>query len=104
MLAVHNANQMRSDPNKVQAAAHDSDYWYDTGDLIIVSRGVAFRVWQCLLAEYSVVFRSMFKFAQSTPPTARDLVDGCLVVLLDDSPEDWRQLFGLLYPRSTDIK
>ena len=84
--------------DEVEAATRDGDYWFNTGDLIIVSRGVAFRVGKSLLVENSVVFRGMF--AQCTPSAAGDLFDGCLVVILDDSPNDWRELFCLLYPGS----
>lgn len=85
MVAACNMNRTGSNlSDKVQAATRDADYWYDTGNFIIVSQGVAFRVWKCLLQEHSVVFRSML--AQSV--TAGDLVDGCFVVMLDESPND----------------
>ncbi|PIL33067.1 hypothetical protein GSI_04516 [Ganoderma sinense ZZ0214-1] len=84
--------------DKVETATRDADYWYGTGNLIIVSQGVAFRVQKYLLVAHSVVFRDMF--APSTPgPSTEDLFDGCLVATLDDSPKDWRELFGLLYPQ-----
>ena len=87
--------------DKVEAATRDDEHWYDSGNLIIVCQDIAFRVWKCLLTEISFVFRDMF--AQSTPPNAGDLFDGCLVVTLDDSPKDWRELFSLLCPGSTKI-
>ena len=83
---------------KSTITTRDADYWYDTGNLIIVSQGVAFRVQKYLLVAHSVVFRDMFILSPSEP-SMEDLSDGCLVVTLDDSPRDWRELFGLLYPR-----
>lgn len=89
--------------DKVKTATRDKDYWFDDGNLILVSQGVTFRVYKGLLAEHSTVFRSMFHVAQGKPETD-DLVDGCPVVTLYDSPNDLRELFQLIYPLSTNIK
>ncbi|KAI1791592.1 hypothetical protein LXA43DRAFT_422413 [Ganoderma leucocontextum] len=89
--------------DKVAAATRDSDYWFDDGNLILVSQGVAFRIYKGLLAEHSAMFRSMFHIAQAAPAT-EDLVDGCPVIPLDDSPNDLRELFRLIFPLSTNLK
>ena len=89
--------------DKVKAATRDKDYWFDDGNLILVSQGAAFRVYKGLLAEHSTVFRSMFHVAQGKHETD-DLVEGCPVVTLYDSPNDLRELFQLIYPLSTNIK
>ena len=89
-----------SNGDQVQAASRDSNYYYNTESLIIVSHGIAFRVWKCLLQDNSVVFQSMF--ARSAYDG--ELVDGCFVLRFDDSPKEWRELFRLLYLRSADIK
>ncbi|KAM5539652.1 hypothetical protein V8D89_006761 [Ganoderma adspersum] len=89
--------------DKVKAAARDRDYWFEDGTLILVCQGVAFKVYKGLLAEHSTVFRSMFHVAQGKPETD-ELVDGCPVVTLYDSPNDLRELFQLIYPLSTNLK
>ena len=89
--------------DKVQAATRDKDYWFEDGNLVLVSQGVAFKVYKGLLAEHSTVFRSMFHIAQGKPET-EDLVDGCPVVTLYDSPNDLRELFQLVYPLSTNLR
>ncbi len=89
--------------DKVNAATRDKDYWFDDGNLILVSQNVSFRVYKGLLAEHSTVFRSMFHVAQGKPETD-DLVDGCPVVTLYDSPNDLRELFQLIYPLSLNLK
>ena len=88
---------------KVAAATRDSDYWFEDGNLILVSQGVAFRIYRGLLAEHSVMFRSMFDIAQGLPAT-EDIVDGCPVVPLDDSPNDLRELFRLIFPLRSNLK
>ena len=88
---------------KVAAATRDSDYWFDDGNLILVSRGVAFRIYKGLLGEHSAIFRSMFHIAQAVP-APEDLVEGCPVIPLDDSPDDLRELFRLIFPLSTNLK
>ncbi|KAI1791593.1 hypothetical protein LXA43DRAFT_888909 [Ganoderma leucocontextum] len=88
--------------DQVQAATRDRDYYWfaNDGNLILVSQGVAFRVYKELLAEQSGVFRSMFYTGQATPEE-EDLADGCPVVPLDDSPNDLRKLkFWHIYPLS----
>ncbi|PIL26446.1 hypothetical protein GSI_12204 [Ganoderma sinense ZZ0214-1] len=89
--------------DKVKAATRDKDYWFEDGNLILVSQGVAFKIYKGLLAEHSTIFRSMFHIAQGKPETD-DLVDGCPVVTLYDSPNDLRELFQLIYPLSTNVK
>ena len=89
--------------DKVQTAMRDSDYWFNDGNLILVSRGVAFRIYKGLLAEHSVMFRGMFHVAQAAP-AAEDLIDDCPVISLDDSPDDLRELFRFMYPLSTNLK
>ncbi|KAI1791600.1 hypothetical protein LXA43DRAFT_889084 [Ganoderma leucocontextum] len=98
-----NSLQPTTDSEKVQAATRDSDYWFDDGNLILVSQGVSFRIYKGLLAEHSAVFHNMFHIGQAMPEE-EDLVDGCPVVPLDDSPNDLRELFRLIYPLSINLK
>ncbi|PIL33068.1 hypothetical protein GSI_04517 [Ganoderma sinense ZZ0214-1] len=89
--------------DKAVATSRDPDYWFDDGNLILVPRGVAFRVYKGLLAEHSMIFRSMFHVAQAVP-ASEDLVEGCPVVPLDDCPNELRELFKLIFPLSSNLK
>ncbi|KAJ8502110.1 hypothetical protein ONZ51_g164 [Trametes cubensis] len=86
------------------AAVRDRDYWFEDGNIVLIARGVSFRVYKGLLAEHSSVFRSMFLVAQASPQPAEQSIDGCPVVYLDDAPEDLRQLFKFIFPLGTSIR
>ena len=87
----------------VDTATRDSDYWFKDGNIILISRGVAFRVYRGLLEEHSVVFESMFHVGQA-PQALSDQAYGCPVIPLDDSPEDLRSLFRAIYPLNKNIR
>ncbi|KAI9061883.1 hypothetical protein FKP32DRAFT_1604601 [Trametes sanguinea] len=82
----------------------DAEYWFEDGNIILVAQHVSFKVYKGLLAEHSEVFRSMFLVAQGSQASTDLSTDGCPVVTLDDSPEDLRQFFRLIYPLSTNFK
>ncbi|KAL7278468.1 hypothetical protein ACG7TL_007467 [Trametes sanguinea] len=85
-------------------STQDAEYWFEDGNIILVAQDVSFKVYKGLLAEHSEVFRSMFLVAQGAQPSTEQSTDGCPVVPLDDSPEDLRQLFRLIFPLSTNLK
>ena len=87
----------------VDAATRDGDYWFEDGNIILVSENVAFKVYRGLLAEHSSVFRSMLDIGQAIPNPA-EMVDGCHVIPLYDSPNDIRGIFRLIYPLSTTLQ
>ncbi|KAJ2971107.1 hypothetical protein NUW54_g12579 [Trametes sanguinea] len=82
----------------------DAEYWFEDGNIILVAQNVSFKVYKGLLAEHSAVFRSMFLVAQGSQASTDLSTDGCPVVTLDDSPEDLRKFFRLIYPMSTNFK
>ncbi|KAH9900671.1 hypothetical protein C8Q73DRAFT_675165 [Cubamyces lactineus] len=86
------------------AAVRDKDYWFEDGNIVLVARGISFKVYKGLLAEHSSVFRSMFLVAQASPQPAEQSVDGCPVVYLDDAPEDLRQFFKFIFPLGSSIR
>ncbi|RPD58575.1 hypothetical protein L226DRAFT_146930 [Lentinus tigrinus ALCF2SS1-7] len=87
----------------VRAAKRDDDYWFEDGNIILVSENVSFKVYRGLLAEHSSVFRSMLDVGQGTQNPA-DIVDGCPVVPLYDSPNDLRGLFRIIFPLRKNLK
>ena len=87
----------------VDAATRDGDYWFEDGNIILVSENVAFKVYRGLLAEHSSVFRSMLDVGQGRHKPA-DVVEGCPVVPLSDSPNDLRGLFRIIFPLQKNLK
>lgn len=73
--------------------------WYDDGNIILQAESTQFRVYRGILVDNSTVFADMFGLDMSQPPEAV-LVDGCAVVHLSDSAEDWRHVLHALYKRT----
>ncbi|KAI0351201.1 hypothetical protein OH77DRAFT_1513930 [Trametes cingulata] len=90
-------------PTAILEVMADSDFWFEDGNIILVSQGITFRVYKGLLAEHSAVFKSMFQIAQGKQAAA-DQAHGCPVVTLDDSPHDLRELFRLIFPLNSSLK
>ncbi|KAI0669061.1 hypothetical protein C8Q78DRAFT_978943 [Trametes maxima] len=81
----------------------DIEFWLDDGNIILNSRNVSFKVYKGMLAEHSDVFKSMYQIAQGVQAPSEQQ-DGCPVVQLDDSPDDLRELFRLIFPRHHGLK
>ncbi|KAI1795310.1 hypothetical protein LXA43DRAFT_992303 [Ganoderma leucocontextum] len=75
---------------------HD-EFWLPDGNIILVARNTAFRVYRALIAAQSTVFEDMFTVSTSN---SDELFEGCSVVHLSDSPEDLAHLFRILLPKS----
>ncbi|KAI0640935.1 hypothetical protein C8Q79DRAFT_920559 [Trametes meyenii] len=86
-----------------RSCVRDEEFWFEDGNIVLTSRNVSFKVYKGMLAEHSDVFRSMFQIAQGVPDISEQQ-DGCPNVLLDDSPDDLRELFRLIFPRNTRLK
>ncbi|KAI0742371.1 hypothetical protein C8Q80DRAFT_1238079 [Daedaleopsis nitida] len=89
-------------PDVLQGTTWDTEFTFQDGNIIIVAGDVAFKVYRGLLAEHSSVFRSMLDIGQAIPNPA-EMVDGCHVIPLYDSPNDIRGLFRLIYPLSSTL-
>ncbi|EIW56965.1 uncharacterized protein TRAVEDRAFT_127255 [Trametes versicolor FP-101664 SS1] len=100
-IALNNVTGPSSQPQ--QPFVRDETYWFQDGNIVLLVRSVGFKVYKGLLAEHSAVFRGMFVVAQGEQAAAEQL-DGCPVVPLDDSPDDIRQLFRLIYPMNSNIQ
>lgn len=86
-----------------QTSPQDPQFWFEDGNIILVTPHVSFKVYRGLLAEHSAVFHSMFDIAQGAQ-SAAEQVNGCPVVALDDSPDDLRELFRLIFPLNASPK
>ena len=60
-------------------------YWFDDGDIVLLVGDHLFKLKRKALS-CSPIFADMFEFAE---PQGEDQLDGCPVVHLQDSPEDW---------------
>ena len=77
----------------LEELVHCKSLWLDDGTVVLVAKNTAFKVYKGLLAAQSLVFSDMLS-AGSTHAT--QILDGCPVVHLSDSPEDLRHLLRAL--------
>ncbi|KAI1795354.1 hypothetical protein LXA43DRAFT_1108512 [Ganoderma leucocontextum] len=78
---------------------HD-EFWFDDGNLVLVAGDTAFRIYRGLLTVQSRIFENVFV---SASPSTDELLDGCPVVHLSDSPDDLVHLLRVLLPTSRKI-
>ncbi|EIW56892.1 uncharacterized protein TRAVEDRAFT_49704 [Trametes versicolor FP-101664 SS1] len=84
----------------------DAEFWFDDGNIVLLARGVEFRIYKGILAEFSPVFHDMFSFPQPTPTVTTSksafaaATDPCPIVDLPDSPEDLRHILRVCMPKS----
>jgi hypothetical protein len=77
-------------------ASQHPDFWFHDGSIVLCADKTLFRVHQTVLAKHSEVFEDLFSLSQ---PKAEDddFVDGCRVVLLHDSKDDFVDLLNAIY-------
>ena len=73
-----------------------SKIWFDDGSVVIQAELTQFRVHRSMLSRHSSVFRDMFSVPQP-PGDQESAVEGCSIVHLSDSPQDWENLLTLMY-------
>ncbi|KAH9890667.1 hypothetical protein C8Q73DRAFT_667497 [Cubamyces lactineus] len=71
----------------------DPDLWFEDGNIVLLCRDTAFRVYRGLLTRHSVIFRDLFSMAQ---PSASETMESCPVVHISDPPDDLRHLLRVL--------
>ena len=84
-------------PHSLGDLKHHDEFWFEDGNLILVARGVGFRIYRGLLASQSSIFADMFAASSAN---AKELFDGCPVVHMSDSPSDLAHLLRVLLPKS----
>ncbi|KAI1795351.1 hypothetical protein LXA43DRAFT_1108500 [Ganoderma leucocontextum] len=88
-------------PPPLEGIAPHDEFWFPDGNLILVARDVAFRVYRCLLSDQSTVFADMFAGASVV---ADEMFEACPIVRLSDSPQDLTHLFRILLPKKDEKK
>lgn len=73
-----------------------SDIWFSDGNIVLVARGIAFKVHRGQLQRHSEVFRDLFSIPQPSGQN-QALIDGCEWVELYDAPSDVLHLLSALY-------
>ena len=71
-----------------------SDFWFEDGNIVLVTGLSAFKVHRGQLERQSEVFNDLFSIPT---PTDQDMLDGCACVELSDSPSDMFYFLGALY-------
>jgi hypothetical protein len=74
--------------------ARHEELWFDDGSIILQVQATLFRVHQSVLATHSETFADLFTVPQ---PDSPDIIDGCPVVRLADSPDDFLHFLRALY-------
>ncbi|KZT29590.1 hypothetical protein NEOLEDRAFT_1128399 [Neolentinus lepideus HHB14362 ss-1] len=71
-----------------------TDIWFSDGNTMLIAGRARFKVHSSQLERHSEVFRDMFALPQ---PPCQETIDGCLPVVLYDSPSDLLFLLRALY-------
>jgi hypothetical protein len=69
--------------------------WFDDGSVVLQVEMTQFRVHRSVLSTNSDIFRDMFSVPQ--PAEEGEVIDGCPVVHLPDSADDWTFVLQGLY-------
>ncbi|KAI1792557.1 hypothetical protein LXA43DRAFT_1093523 [Ganoderma leucocontextum] len=87
-------------PAPLDDLKHDEEFWLEDGNIVLIARNTAFRIYRGLLAAQSSIFADMFTAALSSK--AGETYEGCpaAVVHLSESPEDLRHILRVLLPKS----
>ncbi|KAI0080998.1 hypothetical protein K474DRAFT_1657180 [Panus rudis PR-1116 ss-1] len=96
---LHKRQRIDSDPSSESTGdpKKSSDFWFSDGTLILITRdGTTFRVHKGVLAQNSEVFRDMFSLP-AVEPSVDENIDGCPVVHVDDTAEQWVDVLTAFY-------
>ncbi|KAI1786052.1 hypothetical protein LXA43DRAFT_1076750 [Ganoderma leucocontextum] len=81
-------------PGALADITRDKYFWFEDGNVVLVARGTAYKVYKGLLAAQSPVFQDLFASASH----AEEVYEDCPVVRLSDSPDDLQCLLRFLLP------
>lgn len=75
-----------------------SDFWFKSGDFVLVaSQKVAYRLHGDVLGRKSKVFHDLLDLDAVPRPESEDTMDGCPIVHITDSPDDFNMFLSFLY-------
>lgn len=87
-----------SESPAIEKTTRHGEPYFDDGNIILEVQSIRFRVYRGILAASSPIFADMFSVPQPPLP-AEELVDGCPVVELSDSADDWTYVLKALFER-----
>ena len=101
-LSADDPTDSRSIPSVSSPASSSNlnrhpEIWYEDGNLVLVARETAFRIYRGLIAAQSTVFSDLFASSTSSPD---EMFEECPVIHLSDSPQDLTHLLRVLLPQS----
>jgi hypothetical protein len=70
------------------------ELWFNDGSIVLQVQTTLFRVHRSFLATHSKIFADLFTVPQ---PDSLETMDGCPVVCLHDSPDDFIHFLKALY-------
>jgi len=73
--------------------------WFNDGNIVLQAELTQFRVYRGVLAASSDIFADMLSLPQLTAAPGDSIVDGCPVVFLADSANDWHHVLKALFQR-----
>jgi hypothetical protein len=73
--------------------------WFDDGNIVLQAELTQFRVYRGVLAASSDIFADMLSLPQPTVKPGNIIVEGCPVVVLADSADDWHHVLKALFLR-----
>lgn len=82
---------------KLLATQHP-DFWFSDGSIVLCVDKMLFRVHQTILGKHSEVFEDLFTLPQ--PIKEEEMVEGCRVVMMHDSKEEFGDLLNAIYDPS----
>ncbi|KAJ3009237.1 hypothetical protein NUW54_g2852 [Trametes sanguinea] len=102
------AAQDESPDAEGQGSQPDGEFWFEDGNLILVTRDVEFKVYKGPLVANSPVFEAPLSLPQSsTNPLGHSPASKCIcmsttaLLHVEDSPEDLRHLLRAIMPGKT---
>ncbi len=87
---------MKNTDSPLEELTRDQDFWLEDGSIVLVAKKTAFKVYKGVLSAHSPVFSDMF----SSVTHVDEYYDGCPVVRISDSPEDFKWLLTHLVPKT----
>lgn len=79
-------------------ATGSPEFWFKTGNFIFVASGaVAYQVHGDVVGRQSKVFRDLLELNEIPRPDSEQTVDGCPVVHITDSPDEFNTFLSFLY-------
>jgi hypothetical protein len=87
-------SETQSDQLPTITAARSEEFWFHDGSIVLQVQSTLFRVHQSFLATHSEIFSDLFTVPQ---PDLSEAVDGCPIVRLSDSSDDFIHFLRALY-------